>query len=105
MLNLVDDDLQKKLNDPNRLAILRLSGLLDPVPDATFDRLTRLGANIADAPVALVTFSQDGQPVCKSLCTLGEGWASQKSSHALCRQVWFSGKPLIVTDARVHQEA
>src|SRR4028118_1914371 len=43
------------LLDPARLAALRSTDLLDSLPEPSFDRLTRLAAQIPRAPGALVS--------------------------------------------------
>jgi hypothetical protein len=43
------------IRDPERLALLRRTRLLDAPPEPAFDRLTRLASRLVNAPIALVT--------------------------------------------------
>lgn len=44
-----------RLDDPDRLAALRRSGLLDSPPEEAFDRATRLATRLLGTPVSLVS--------------------------------------------------
>jgi diguanylate cyclase (GGDEF)-like protein len=89
------------LGDPRRLAALAESGLLDSAPEAAFDRVTRLVAEVLHVPVALFTLVTDERQVFKSSIGVGQ-LRSTPLSHSFCRHVVDSGAPLEVVDARVH---
>jgi diguanylate cyclase (GGDEF)-like protein len=89
------------LSDPNRLAALAESGLLDSPPEVAFDRVTRLVAESLDVPVALFTLVTAERQVFKSSIGLGE-LRETPLSHSFCRHVVESGAPLEVVDARSH---
>ena len=89
------------LGDPQRLAALAESGLLSSLPNAAFDRVTRLVAEVLNVPVALFTLVTDEQQVFKSSVGVGE-LRSTPLSHSFCRHVVDSGAPLEVVDARIH---
>eukprot|EP01136_Pigoraptor_vietnamica_P010045 Opistho-1_new@47199 len=47
--------IQAALTDPQRLAAVHDTGLLDSIAEESFDRLTRLASKITGAPVAFVS--------------------------------------------------
>ena len=89
------------LGDPRRLAALAESGLLDSPPEAAFDRVTRLVAEVLHVPVALFTLVTAERQVFKSSVGVGE-LRETPLSHSFCRHVVESGAPLEVVDARSH---
>ena len=89
------------LADPRRLAALAESGLLDSPPEAAFDRVTRLVAEVLHVPVALFTLVTPERQVIKSSVGVGE-LRETPLSHSFCRHVVESGAPLEVVDARAH---
>jgi signal transduction histidine kinase len=91
--------------DPDRLAALRRLAILDTPPEAEFDRLTDLAAELLSVPIALVTFVDDERQFFKCSVGLPEPWASQREtplSHSFCQHVVDTAKPLILEDARDH---
>ena len=93
------------LFNPQRLATLRSLGLLEPQPDASFDRLTRLAARALRVPVTLVSFVSDERQVFLGATGLPEPLATQREtplSHSFCQYVVSTAAPLIVTDVREH---
>jgi signal transduction histidine kinase len=94
----------RELTDPDRLASLRATGLLDSPPEAAFDRLTSLAARLLEAPVALVSLVTDERQFFKSCVGLGPVLTERREtplSHSFCQYV-TSGEPLVVEDAREH---
>jgi diguanylate cyclase (GGDEF)-like protein len=89
------------VGDPARLAALAESGLLDTAPEAGFDRVTRLVAEVLHVPVALFTLVTDDRQVFKSSVGLGQ-LRETPLSHSFCKHVVDSGAPLEVVDARSH---
>jgi diguanylate cyclase (GGDEF)-like protein len=89
------------LGDPKRLAALAASGLVDSPPEAAFDRVTRLVAEVLHVPVALFTLVTDERQVFKSSVGVGD-LRETPLSHSFCRHVVDSGAPLEVVDAREH---
>ena len=93
------------LRDPDRLAALYRTALLDSPPDAAFDRLTALATRLTGAPIALVTLIDERRQFFKSCVGLPEPWCSDRESgleFSICKHVVGSGEPLIVPDAREH---
>lgn len=89
--------------DPDRLAALERTGLLDSEPDPRFDGLARIAAHALHAPVALVSLVDRDRQFFKSCVGLPEPWASSREtplSHSFCQHAIAARRPLIVDDAR-----
>jgi signal transduction histidine kinase len=94
-----------RIEDPDRLAALRRTLLLDSPQEPSFDRLTELASLILDAPVSLVSLVDADRQFFKSCVGLPEPWATEREtphSHSFCKYVVATGDPLIVDDAREH---
>jgi PAS domain S-box-containing protein len=57
----LEKDLSVLLRDPERVAAVRRTGLLDGAPDPAIDRLTRLAGRLLRCPVALVCLVTEDQ--------------------------------------------
>lgn len=94
---------QTAIDDPNRLAALRASGLLDAAPELAFDRATRLATRLLGVPVSLFSLVDAERQMFKSQIGLA-GWAAEARgtplSHSFCQHVVASGETLAVRDAR-----
>jgi signal transduction histidine kinase len=93
------------LADPDRLAALRATALLDSPPEEAFDRLTRLASHVLDVPVALVSLVDEDRQFFKSCIGLPEPWSSRRGtplSHSFCQHAVTSAEPLVIEDAREH---
>jgi signal transduction histidine kinase len=80
------------------------TGLLDTLPEASFDRYTRLAARMLDVPVSLVSLVDDHRQFFKSQIGLGEPWATVRQtplSHSFCLLVAREDAALVVEDARI----
>ena len=94
-----------RIDDPDRLAALRRTLLLDSPQEPSFDRLTELASLILDASVALVSLVDADRQFFKSCVGLPEPWAGEREtplSHSFCKHVVATGDPLIIDDARDH---
>ena len=87
------------LADPERLAALHRTGLLDSAAEPGFDRLTRLAAKILRVPISLVSLVDDHRQFFKSAEGVDEGLRETPLSHSFCQHVVTSGRPLVVEDA------
>jgi signal transduction histidine kinase len=90
---------------PDRLAELDATALLDSPVEETFDRFTRLASVILKTPVSLVSLVDRDRQFFKSSIGLPEPWLSSRQtplSHSFCQHVVETAEPLSVVDARIH---
>ncbi len=95
----------RPLADPERLAALRETALLDSPAEGAFDRLTRLAARLLRAPIALVSLIEADRQFFKSCVGLPDDVATARGtslSHSFCQHAVERGQPLIIDDARLH---
>ena len=93
----------ERILDPERLATLQGTSLLDTPPEEAFDRLTCLATTLLRVPVALVSLVDGDRQFFKSSVGLPEPLASLRQTpltHSFCKHVVASGEPLIVSDIR-----
>lgn len=88
--------------DPARLAAVEQSGLLDSRREATFDELTRLAAEVLDAPFAFMTVVDDRRSFWKSTHGIADGTRANSVSDSFCQYVIEIGDELIIDDAVHH---
>ena len=94
-----------EINDPQRLAALGLSGLLDTPPEAAFDKFTALAQQILGVSVSLISLVDEDRQFFKSQIGLPEPWAQARQtplSHSFCQYVVAKNANLIVEDARLN---
>lgn len=92
----------RALDDPDRLAELAATGLLDSEPDESFDRLTRMVIRLLDVPVSLISLVDNRRQFFKSQHGLPAPVAEKRQTpltHSFCQLVVKEGAPLAVTDA------
>lgn len=93
------------IEDPDRLAELRATGLLDSGPEEPFDRITRLAERLLDVPVAMITLVDRDRQFFKSQVGLSGEWEAARQSpltHSFCQYAVTTRSPLVVDDARDH---
>ena len=101
----MERNLDEEIQNPERLAALRRTSLLDSPPEEAFDRLTRMAQSILKVPAAYVSLVDADRQFFKSCIGLPEPWASLRETpltHSFCKHAVASGEPLIVSDAREH---
>jgi PAS domain S-box-containing protein len=89
--------------DPQRLAALCASRLLDSPAEPAFDRITQLAAKLLAVPVALISLVDEDRQFFKSCVGLPEPWNAQRETpltHSFCKLVVNTGEPLVIEDAR-----
>lgn len=84
-------------DESQRLALLMESGLLDSVHEAAFDDLAALAAELAAAPIALVSLVDRDRQWFKARVGLDAPETPREIS--LCGHVVFEREPLLVADA------
>ena len=96
--------LRDQLLDPERLAAVRATGLLDTSADEAFDQLTRLAALLLGTPYAFVTLVDDRRSFWKS-CTgvTSSDLADRQNTveESFCQYVVASRQPVIIGDVAV----
>lgn len=101
-----EDPTREAVCDPDRLAALQRTGLLDSEPEEGFDRLTRVAACALGVPYALVSLVDDDRQFFKScfgpLDEVGVG-RETPLSHSFCKHVVWTEEELVVADAREHE--
>jgi PAS domain S-box-containing protein len=93
----------ERLADPERLATLKATGLMDSRPEEAYDRLTRLASRLLKVPVALIVLVDDRRQYFKSCAGLPESLMTAGEtplSHSFCKHVVSSADPLVIEDAR-----
>ena len=91
------------LTDPARLAALEKTGLLDSVPEESFDHITWLATRLLEAPAAVISLVTGDRQFFKSAVGVREPWAALRGtplSHSICKHVVVSGAPVVIGDAR-----
>ncbi|NMG20266.1 GAF domain-containing protein [Brasilonema bromeliae] len=86
------------ITDTNRLAALRRYDILDTLPEAAFDDLTQLAAQICQTPVALITFVDADRQWFKS--SVGDKMTESPLSVGFCPAVVQNGDSLIIPDTQ-----
>ncbi|WP_198320765.1 histidine kinase dimerization/phosphoacceptor domain -containing protein [Azohydromonas aeria] len=90
-----------RLDDPDRLAALRRTGLMDSPAEEAFDRFTRLAAQTLGVPTCLISLVDDRRLFLKSAWGLEGAWAGQRElplTHSFCPEVVAAGQALEVAD-------
>lgn len=87
--------------DPDRLRAVEATGMVDSLPEAAFDRLASLAADLLDAPLAFVTAVDAERSWYKSLVGAsadGRRWGPVEESF--CQYVVGAGEACLFDDAR-----
>lgn len=92
--------IEAALTNAQRLQAVRSTGLLDTLPEESFDRLTRLAAKLTGAPVTFVSLLDSCRDFYKSAYGLGEPLSTtrQLSGRTFCHYPLVSGEPLVLDD-------
>jgi PAS domain S-box-containing protein len=95
------------LRDPERVAAVQRTGLLEQPPDPALDRLARLTAGALRAPAAMICLVADEHQYLAGQSGLPEPLASARGgplTQSLCQYAVAGRAPLVVADARLHPE-
>lgn len=91
--------------DPERLAAVRATGLLDTGPEDNFDRLARLAAMLLAAPMAFVTLVDDRRSFWKSAVgRIPAQVAADRETpveHSFCQHVVAARSAVFIDDAEL----
>lgn len=97
----LSDDIRRRVEDPARLAAVRLTGLLDTPADEPFDRLARLAATTLDAPLAFVTVVDERRSYWKACIGVDARTPGERQNlveESFCQYVVGSESELVVGD-------
>lgn len=93
------------IDDPERLAAVARTGLMDTGSDAGYDRVVAMVADALNAPSAAFSLLDDKRQYFKSALGLPselDGAQEVPLDGSICRYVIDTGRPLVVEDARLH---
>ena len=90
------------LNNPERLAAVRGTGLLDSAAIAGFDRITRLGVAVLKVPATFISLVEGHRDFYLSHCGFGEPLATERqlTGQTFCHFTIESEQPLVIPDTR-----
>ncbi|MBB2941317.1 PAS domain S-box-containing protein [Actinoplanes lutulentus] len=97
-------DPRHRVRDPERVAAVHATGVLDTAEPPGLGRLTRLATRLIGSPTALVSLVLDDRQVFASQVGLPQPWADLGQtplSHSFCQHVVDDDAPLVVSDARL----
>lgn len=87
------------ITDPDRLAAVHESGLLDTAPEVQFDELTQAAAALLGAPFAFMTAVDDRRSYWKSTVGVDDGTRENAVGDSFCQYVIMRDDDLLVGDA------
>ena len=87
------------VTDPARLAALAEYGIVDTPREQEYDAITRLIAHICEAPIALISFVEDGRQWFKSACNLDA--SETPLNMSICAHAVAGHGLLEIPDARL----
>lgn len=92
----MSDAANEPVDEIARLRALRQLNILDTGPDATLDRITTLAAQICDAPIAMVSLTDESRQWFKSV--LGSETREMPRQVAFCAQTILSDDIFVLRD-------
>ena len=90
-------NLPQPLSESQRLAVLRTYGILDTEPEEMFDEVTKLAAEVCEAPIALVSLVDETRLWFKS--KVGVDVSEKPRTASFCESVTLTNEVLVVPDA------
>lgn len=97
-------DVSAVIADPDRLAALRETGLLDSPVEAVYDRITRAAADALDAPFSAVSLIDANRQFFKSTVGMGDMSVPEDREvtldQSICQYAVADRAPLVLEDAR-----
>jgi PAS domain S-box-containing protein len=99
----LDKDPSTSLRDPERVAAVRRTGLVDAPPDPAIERLTRLGRRLLNCPAAFVCLVEEEGQFFAGAAGLPEAAPAARRTPlclSFCQLAVAERADLVVTDAR-----
>lgn len=99
-------EIDRVLRDPDRLAAVLRSGLLDSDPEDAFDRMTQIAARVTGAPVSFISVLDANRDFYKSCFGFGEPLSTERqiTGRTFCHYAVVTDEPLVIPDTRAHDE-
>ena len=98
----MDANHERSLRDVARLQALKRTGLMDSLPEASYDRFARLAARLTASPSAFISLVSDQRQFFKATHGQEDSLRETPLTHSFCQYVASTGQPLAVEDARHH---
>lgn len=95
-----------EVSDPDRIAAIKKSGLLDGAGSKQFDLITEHVRVALKCPVAIISIVDENRQVFAGHCGLPSPWDARGQTpmtHSFCQHVVERADPLIVNDANIHE--
>lgn len=92
----------RSLQDPGRLQALKRTGLMDSLPEASYDRFVRLASRLTGSPKAFLSLVDDRRQFLKASHGQENPARETPLTHSFCQYVASTGQPLAIEDARFH---
>jgi GAF domain-containing protein len=94
------DEARATVANPQRLDVLRATGLLDSDVEEVFDRMSRLAVRLLGVPAAFISLVDEKRDFYKSSSGLGEPLASSRelTGPTFCHFTIQSTSPLVIPD-------
>lgn len=92
----------RAVHDPERIAALRRTGLLDSDAEEAFDRMTHLAVKLLRVPAAFISLVDYDRDFYMSAHGFGEPLATSRelTGRTFCHYAIESDQPLVINDAR-----
>jgi hypothetical protein len=96
------NDAPLAVQDPERVAALRRTGLLGSDAEEAFDRMTRLAVKLLRVPAAFISLVDHDRDFYMSAHGFGEPLATSRelTGRTFCHYAIGSDQPLVINDAR-----
>lgn len=103
-MSIPSNDIPRAVYDPERVAALRRTGLLDGDVEESFDRMTRLAVKLLSVPAAFISLVDHDRDFYMSAHGFGEPLATSRemTGRTFCHYAIESDQPLVINDARAH---
>ena len=98
----MDANHERSLRDVARLQALKRTGLMDSLPEASYDRFARLAARLTASPSAFISLVSDQRQFFKATHGQEDSLRETPLTHSFCQYVASTGQPLAVEDASHH---